>query len=212
MKLDRSMMTILITGVMWFGIVISCTSGRRESTTRTEYKHGSKIVVRYNAEQNKTFFSQDDIKISPAINIGPQRVTGKHAFEINSTAESQGIGSSPEKVTLTLLHDTPTKTGWQYPRPANFALIADGQRFEVYCDPNYPIGKEAACAQSSPLKKDDPSDTDYYEALFMDLPFQTFAAIGNAKSVQLNFGTASFELPAETVLAFHDFAEIMSGK
>ncbi len=55
-------------------------------------------------------------------------------------------------------------------------------------------------------------DADYYEALFMDIPFQTFVAIGNAKAVQIETGEATFALPAETILAFHDFAEIMTNK
>jgi hypothetical protein len=46
----------------------------------------------------------------------------------------------------------------------------------------------------------------------MDIPFQTFVAISNAKSVQVEMGEATFALPAETLLAFHDFAEIMSKK
>ncbi|HCX30431.1 MAG TPA: hypothetical protein DHU55_11800, partial [Blastocatellia bacterium] len=161
---------------------------------------------------------QGDIKISPEITIKSQKVSGKHAFEIDITASSQGA-ASPEKVTLTLLHDTPSKTGWHYRQATKFAAVADGRRLEYLCthqsaDELLKKSEDdsSKCLQSDPLTKDDPSDADYYEALFMDIPFQTFVAISNAKSVQVEMGEATFALPAETLLAFHDFAEIMSKK
>jgi len=211
---------------MLLAFLMGCTSGTRtgqltssSTNPRIEYKHGSKIVVRYNAQQNKTFFSQDDIKISPDINIGSQKVNGTHAFEINSTAESLGTNSPPKKLTPTLLHDTPTKTGWQYPRPAKFAMFADGQPFELLCivRTTYDSGKESEadntqCLMSPSLLKDDPSDVDYYEALFMDISLDKFVVLGNATTVQVHIGAATFELPKETILAFRDFAEAMAGK
>lgn len=209
---------MVIASLLWLGIVFGCTSGGRinNSANKTEYKHGSKIVVRYNAEQDKTFFYQDDIKIRPQLAEGSEKISGKHEFEINSSAESRGMTGPPEKLTLTLMHDTPTKTGWQYPRPTKFAFVADDQRFELFCEES-DFGKNAKdkdrqCSQSSPLKKDDPKDADYYEAIFMDLPYQTFVAIGNAKTVKVHFGTVSFQLPTETILAFRDFAEAMRRK
>lgn len=220
-----SLLTLIMIGAVWLIFMIGCTSGTRtsqrsSSTTdpRIEYKHGSKIVVHYNAQQNKTFFSQGEIKISPDISVGSQNVSGEHDFEIDSTAESYGTGSPPDKVTLTLMHDTPTKTGWRYPRNTKFAVVADGQRFELLCAPStYEYGKESKadsqkCIQSDPLKKDDPSDADYYEALFMDIPFHTFIAIGNAKSVHIQIGTATFNVPPETISAFQDFADTMAQK
>ena len=210
--------TMAIVSLLWLGVVFGCTPRGRidNSSTKTEYKHGSKIIVRYNSEQNKTFFYQDDIKISPLVTEGSEKVSGKHEFEISSSAEGRGMSSPPAKVTLTLLHDTPTKTGWRYPRPTKFAFVANGQRFELLCE-EYDFGRDnkeenRQCSQSSPLKKDDPSDADYYEALFMELPFQTFVTIGNAQAVQVQIGTANFNLPAETILAFRDFGNAMSRK
>lgn len=89
--------------------------------------------------------------------------------------------------------------GWHYPQPTKFAVVADSQRFEFLCTPINYGGKESKadnqkCIQSDSLTKDDPSDADYYESLFMDIPFQTFAAIGNAKTVQVQIGTATFRL------------------
>jgi hypothetical protein len=221
MKPLSSLVTILITGFMWLMVIVGCTSGTRtgqlsnsSKDPRIEFKHGSKITVHHNKEQNKTFFTQDDIKISPDIINGSQKVSGKHAFEIDITATSQG-SSSPDKVTLTFLHDTPNKNGWQYPRPTKFLAIAEGQRLECLCVPSSSDkvdDTKTKCLVSDALTKDDPRDADYYEALFMDIPFESFVALGNAKSVQIEMGEASFALPAETVLAFHDFAEIMAKK
>jgi hypothetical protein len=221
MKPRCSLATILITGGLWLTVIVGCTSGTRtgrvsdsKQDPRIEFKHGSKITVHHNKEQNKTFFTQDDIKISPDIMNGSQKVSGKHAFEIDITATAQG-DNPPDKVTLTLLHDTPTKKGWQYPRPTKFLAIAEGQRLEFLCVPSSSDNADdtkTTCLVSDALTKDDPSDEDYYEALFMDIPFESFVALGKAKSVQIEVGKASFVLPAETVLAFHDFAEIMSKK
>ena len=216
-----SLLTLVITAAVWLIMVIGCSSGtqpRSGSSTdpRVEYKHGSKIVVHYNPQQNKTFFSQGDIKISPDINIGTQKVTGKHSFEIDITAESSGKGSLPNKVTLTLMHDTPTKTGWRYPRNPKFVAVADSLRFELTCAPSARSGNESnsasQCIQSDSLKKDNPSDADYYEALFMDIPFQTFVAIGNSKSLKIEIGGATLILPSDTIAALHDFAETMTQK
>lgn len=221
-----SFSTLILTIALGLFLMLACTtqtptSQQANSTRdpRIEFKHGSKITVHRSPQQNKTFFTQGDIKISPEIMIDSQKVSGKHAFEIDVTASSQGT-ANPDKVTLTFLHDTPTRTGWHYPpNTTKFAAVADGQRLEYLC-----THKSAAdllkqsedhsskCLQSAPLTKDDPSDADYYEALFIDIPFQTFVTISNAKSVQVEMGEAKFALPAETILAFHDFAEIMSNK
>jgi len=227
MKMHRSsLQNPLANLALWLLAIIGCTSGtptsQQTNSTKDphmEFRHFSKITVHHSPQQTKTFFTQRDIKFSPQITIKSQKVSGKHAFEIDVTAESSGVNSQPDKVTLTLLHDTPTKTGWHYPpKTTKFAAVADGQRFEFLCAPSsYEVGKESStnkqnCIQSDPLTKDDPSDADYYEALFMDIPFQTFVAIGNAKAVQIETGEATFALPAETILAFHDFAEIMTNK
>ncbi|SRR6266545_364993 len=89
MKPRSSLATILITGGMWLIVIVGCTSGTRtgqlsnsSKDPRIEFKRGSKITVHHNKEQNTTFFTQDDIKISPDIINGSQKVSGKHAFEI----------------------------------------------------------------------------------------------------------------------------------
>lgn len=222
MKPHSSVATILITGGLWLLLIVGCTSGTRISQPsnsskdpRIEFKHGSKITVHHSEEQNKTFFIQRDITIAPDITIKSQKLSGKHAFEIDVTAESQGT-ALPEKVTLTLLHNTPTKKSWHYPPATKFAAVADGQRLDYLCTHKTYTEllkkSENQCLQSDPLTKDDPSDADYYEALFMEIPFQTFVVFSNAKSIQIEMGGATFALPVETILAFKDFAEIMSNK
>lgn len=224
-KEPSSFSSILITGGMCLLLIAGCNS--RKPTERPfnsgrnphiEFKHGSKIIVHHSKEQNKTFFTQRDIKINPEITIGSQKVVGTHAFEIDITATSDG-NDLPIKVTLTLLYDTPSKSGSHYPATTKFAAVADGQRLDYLCHRRTTerlLEKSAddspKSLQSDALTKDDPSDPDFYEALFMDIPLQAFITIANAKFVQIDIGSASFFLPAETVLAFHDLAEVMSKK
>src|SRR5688572_21569030 len=99
MKPHSSLATILITGGLWLAVIVGCSGSRLSNSTkdpRIEFKHGSKIIVHHNKEQNKTFFTQQDIKISPDIIVGSQKVAGKHAFEIDVTATGEG-SKSPDK-------------------------------------------------------------------------------------------------------------------
>src|SRR5947209_19945332 len=105
------------------------------------YAHCSKIVVHYNDEQNKTFYSQNDLKTLAL--IIPEDKTGKHYFEFDSMAEAIGRYSTPDNVTLTLMHETPKRTGWHFQSKTKFTVIFDNQKFEMLCAPStYEFGKE----------------------------------------------------------------------
>jgi hypothetical protein len=188
----------------------SGTDHSRPTKTEVVWKHGSKIVIQPILNKNEIYLTQSEIKIQPTITAKSQAISGKHSFEFGPTASYWD--SPPKSVTFDVLHNTPTKTGWRFPPRAQLIVIADGRRIELpictmdFPDPNKPSKK---CYQSE-LKKDLPTDAEYYETLIMDIPFETFSSISESQSVQMQIGQAQFSLPRETIAAFKDFTDIAS--
>lgn len=197
--LMKSIQTI-VTRLLIAGLMIGCTpptdtSSKQTSKSSTEYKHGTKIVTQYIPDKNETNIYQKEFKIQPKLFVGRKIVEGEHSFEIDNMASYSGRKPSavPTNLTFILLHSTPEPEGWHYPKNAAFVFIADGVRVEM------PVSRQFE------LKKDDPSDAEYWESIIISSTYDMYSKIGNAKNVEFQVGTGRFKLRDEDIAAFRDF-------
>jgi hypothetical protein len=201
-------------------ILCGCSKGSRDvglnSKADVLYPHGSKIIIQHLKDKGEIHFYQSDIKIKPSLIINAKALNEKHSFELDSMAFYKDEQPPPTVVTFTLTHDTPKKIGWRFPPNPKLIIIADDKRYESpLCQVELPT---TTTKESKPkcyeieLKKDDPSDAEYYEMLIMEIPFEMFSFVGNAHMVRMQIGSATFEVPSETIAALKSFADIASGK
>jgi hypothetical protein len=165
-----------------------------------EYKHGTKIIVQYLPAKDETNIYQQEFKVQPELISNGQKVKGKHTFEIHNMATYSGRKPStiPTNLSFTLTHSTSSRNEWRYLQKAKFIVVADGERVEM---PVY---------SQTELKKDAPSDKEFYEALIIQSTYDMYSKIANAKNVELQIGTGSFRLSDENIAAFRDFASYLN--
>jgi hypothetical protein len=176
-----------------------------------EYVGGSKVVVKYNAEKNKTIYAQTGIKFQSEIMVGSNKASGAHSFEIDCMGESAGKYSAPEKVNCTLTHNTAKKAWWRYPKDAPLIVEADGQQLVDYkCKVDFEVnsGNPEKCLQNE-LTKDDPSDAEFYESLFFDLPMDKFQALSKAKNAQVKIANANFTITETAIKSLSTFSQML---
>jgi hypothetical protein len=185
---------------------------RFASDPHIEYVKGSKITVHFNASQNKTFYSQDDIKFVPPASTGVHGSAGKHTFEISLTAEATGKYAAPPEVTFTILHDFANKTMWHYPKDTPLSIEADAVPIVsfVSCIDTLAPGKTVAKCLRNEATKDDPTDHEFYDSVFFTIPLESFKQIGRARRVNLKFGPATFSVPEDVVASLKAFSNILS--
>jgi len=193
--------------------LLSCaksSSARFTKNPHVEYVNGSKIIVNFNESQNKTFYYHNDIHFAPQ-DMNGIKADGKHSFDVNLSAAATGKYTTPDKITFSVLHNIAKKSMWRFPKNTAFAIEADGKRIlESRCVSDFDLGKgnDGKCLQNE-LQQDSP-DTEYYDALFFDLPLDEFRQLSNARDVSVKIDKASFNLNSETIASIRAFAAVMS--
>ena len=202
----------LITSTSVFGLllalVLACSSGRRDSATDAnhiiKYNRAAKILVQYIPSKNETnvyhYVPVDDAKrkdppLKPDLIVDGRTIHGKHTFEFFDMVGFAGRTPSetPTNTSLSVTHSVASRKEWHFPPKSKLTFIADGATFDV------PVHAQIE------LKKDDPSDAEFYEVLITKPTFDMYAKIANAKSVTVQIATASFKLDADIIASYGDF-------
>jgi hypothetical protein len=194
---------------LWLTFVLGCSStGNLGSASdpdhALDYKHGGKITILYDSAKNETTVYHEihvndathkEPPLRPDLTISGQTIKGKHTFEFSDTVAFSGRKPStiPTNTSLSLLHAITSRKGWHFPPKAKLTIIADGNSFDI------PVPYQ------NELKKDDPSDAEFYEVLITKPTYEMYAKIANAKDVTVQIGTASFKLDTESIASYRDF-------
>ena len=89
---------------------------------------------------------------------------------------------------MTLTHETPSKSGWQFPSPKPAGVLEPNASFTVTL--NLQSGNVVLDnAHQLDLRKDLESDTTFYETFIADVSLDTLKKFGNQP------GTVIYELP-----------------
>jgi hypothetical protein len=208
-------MWLTIVSSLWF--VFGCVSTQTETKDSaparntnhiTEFKHGAKLNVDYTPAKDRTeiyhYFPSNGSNLKqpplkPDVTIAGEKVKGKHSFEFLDSVSFTGRkpSTAPTNTSFVITHGITNRKEWHFPAKAKLTIVADGQSFDV---PFY---------SQTELKKDDPSDVEFYEVLFTTPTYEMYAKIADAKAVQIKMGTASFNLDSEFIASYRDFVSYL---
>lgn len=89
---------------------------------------------------------------------------------------------------MTLIHETPSKSGWHFPAPTPVGVLEPNAGFRVVL--RLPSGNAVFDkAHQLDLRKDSASDTTFYESFIADVSLDTLKKFGDQP------GTVIYELP-----------------
>lgn len=135
-----------------------------------------------------TDVEHDKIRIDPAnIRLAKAKMLNEW-FELEHTASCKNEASTPNSVVMTLMHETPSRSGWHFPSPtsdsttepnAGFAVTLKLQSGNAVLDKAFQLD----------LRKDSASDTTFYESFIADVSLDTLKKFGDQP------GTVIYELP-----------------
>jgi hypothetical protein len=198
---------LVVVSTLW--LAFGCVSTERKGSTPSddhivEYKHGAKLSVSYTPSNDKTevdhYFpaSGPNLKqppFKPDVLVGTQKIKGKHSFEFLDTVSFSGRkpSTAPTNTSLVITHAITNRNEWHFPVKASLVIVADGMTFDV------PVFSQTE------LKKDDPSDAEFYEVLFVKPTYDMYAKIAEAMEVKMQIGSVSFNLDPESVASYRDF-------
>lgn len=208
-KKNSSLITLSLVFSMWLAFALGCAStGNLGSASDPDhlidYKHGAKILVQYIPPKNETnvyhYIPANDANhkespLRPDLIVGGQIIKDKHTFEFFDDVAFSGRKPSeiPTNTALSITHAVTNRKEWHFPSKARLTITADGKSFDV------PVHSQ------SELKKDDPSDAEFYEILITKPTYEMYMKIANAKDVTVQIGNASFKLDAESIASYGDF-------
>ena len=214
MKKDSSLITLTLIFNLWLVFALGCASiGNKDSASDPDhiidYKHGAKILVQYIPSKNETnvyhYLPANDAKrkeppLRPDLIVGEQTIKDKHTFEFFDDVAFSGRKSSeiPTNMALSITHAIASRKEWHFPPKAKLTITADGNRFDI------PVHSQTE------LKKDDPSDAEFYEVLITKPTYEMYMKIANASDVTVQIGTASFKLDAESIASYRDFVSYLT--
>jgi hypothetical protein len=206
---DSSLVTLSLVFSVWLTFILGCSStGNLGSASEPEhlidYKHGAKILVQYIPAKNETnvyhYIPANDANhkappLKPDLIVGGQTIKDKHTFEFFDDVAFSGRKPSeiPTNTALSITHAVTNRKEWHFPPKAKLTITSDGNSFDV------PVHSQIE------LKKDDPSDAEFYEVLITKPTYEMYMKIANAKDVTVQIGTASFKLDAESIASYRDF-------
>jgi len=198
---------LVIALSLWFAFGCASTE-RKDSAQNTdliiEYKHGAKLSVSYSPSKDKTEVDHNfpangpNLKqpsLRPDLIVGTQKIKGKHSFEFLDTVSFSGRkpSTAPTNTSLVITHAITNSKEWHFPAKASLVIVADGTSFDV------PVFSQ------TDLKKDDPSDAEFYEVLFTTPTYEMYAKIADAMEVKIQIGLAFFNLDSESIASYRDF-------
>lgn len=208
MKRDSALTTLAIVSSVWLAFLV-CTSTDRKASAADpkpiiEYKHGAKLLAQYSPSKNETnvyhYIPANDRNhkkppLRPDLVVGGQTIKGKHSFELFDMVGFQGLKPStvPTNTSLSITHAITSRKEWQFPAKAKLSIVVDRKRFDV------PVYSQIE------LKKDDPSDAEFYEVLITKPTYDMWAKMANAREVKVQIGSASFNLDSESIASYRDF-------
>lgn len=208
MKRDSTLATLTIVSSVWLAFLV-CTSTDRKASAADlnhiiEYKHGAKLLVQYSPSKNETTIyhyipandrNQKKPPMKPDLVVGEQTIKDKHSFELFDMVGFQGRKplTVPTNTSLSITHVITSRKEWQFPTKAKLSILIDRKRFDV------PVYSQIG------LKKDDPSDAEFYEVLITKPTYDMYTKMADAREVKVQIGSASFNLDSESIASYRDF-------
>ena len=208
MKKESNTATLATVFGVWL-MFFACASIDRTATAAgsnniLQYKHGAKLLVQYLQAKNETivyhYIPANDRNhkkppLRPDLIDGGQTIKGKHIFELFDMVGFQGRKpvTAPTNTSLSITHAIINRKEWHFPAKAQLIIVADGKSFVV------PVHSQIN------LKKDDPSDAEFYEVLIAKPAFDMYEKIANAKEVKIQIGLAYFQLDSESIASYRHF-------
>jgi hypothetical protein len=165
-------------------MILGCTS--ESPSARKSASRPAEISVR--RYSGTTSVAHDKIRIDPAnIRFAKAKLLNEW-FELEHTASCKNETSTPSSVVMTLMHETPSKSGWHFPGPTSDSMTEPNAVFAVTLklqSGNVVLDK----AFQLDLRKDSASDATFYESFIADVSLDTLRKFGDQP------GTVIYELP-----------------
>ena len=209
LKKDSSLLTLAFVFSLCLTFALCCASAGKLGAASDpdhiiDYKHGAKLHVQYIPAKNETTVYQyipandanhKEPPLRPDLIVSGQTIKGKHTFEFFDMVSFKGRKPStiPTNTSLSITHAISSRKEWHFPPKAKLTIIADSYSFDV------PVYSQIE------LKKDDPSDAEFYEVLITKPTYEMYTKIAKARDVTVQIGTASFKLDAESIASYRDF-------
>ena len=202
---------LVIASSLWVSLASGCASTEDTGPVLSpnpdltiEYKHHAKFSVSYTPAKDRTEVGHylptagpnaKPQPLKPDLIIGAEKIKGKHSFEVLDTVGFSGRkpSTAPTNTSLVITHGITNRTEWHFPAKAKLIIVANGRAFDV------PVSSQTE------LKKDDPSDAEFYEVLFAKPTYEMYANIADAMEVKIQIGSASFNLDSEAIASYRDF-------
>jgi hypothetical protein len=166
---------VLIATALWTGA--ACTHGRRSrSNFPTHLPSGVKI---------RDYPKVTDVE-HVAIRINPDSIrftrfeTLKEWFEIEHTATCNKGADAPHAVVLSLKHETPSKSGWHFPKALSDSITTANAGFDVVV--NFEPHSIVLKGSQLDLRKDLPTEPRFYEMFFADVANEDLAKLRDSNT------------------------------
>jgi hypothetical protein len=199
-----------LTLCLWLAMILGCTSSRKASDLGpvhnddnhlVDYNHGAKLLVQYIPAKDETsvyhYIPRDDTKFKdppfkPDLSVNGQTISGKHTIELFDMVSFSGRKptSIPVNTALTIIHGIVTGKDWHFLQHTRLIVEVDGGNFEI------PVYSQME------LKKDDPSDSEFYETLIAKPTYEMYSKIANSRRVTIKIGNGSFDLTPEYIASY----------
>jgi len=176
---------VLFLVVLMIVAMSNNTERRSFSPNKVEQLPPEVHVKRY---ANTIDVEHEKIRIYPAnIKLAKSSMLNEW-FELEHTASCSNNGSTPKAVVMTLMHETPSKSGWHFPSATSTKLIEPNAGFTV----TLKLQSGDAVfnkAHQLDLRKDSASDPTFYETFIADVSLDTLKKFGDQP------GAVIYELP-----------------
>lgn len=146
----------------------------------------AKLIVQKEKSGAETGVYLHDLELRGPALLKGKPMPGKHRFEIGINAGYPGEKQAclPTRSALIILHEKPSRSGWQYPAQAKVVWNIDGQKTVPKKVIQQPIEKE---------------DGEWWESLITEPDCETFRHLAGGQQAELSINDVLIKLSPEEI-------------